>query len=67
MNPVSTDSRLLTFQDVAERLQVTPRAVRIWAKRGVLPSVRITTKTIRFDPDAIEKHLAALKQEQGKS
>ena len=57
--------RLLTFQDVAQQYQVTPRAVRIWAKKGVIPSVRITPKTIRFDPDAIEKHLASLKQEQG--
>ena len=57
--------RLLTFKDVAQYYQVTPRAVRIWAKKGVIPSVRVTRKTTRFDPDAIEKHLASLKQEQG--
>jgi excisionase family DNA binding protein len=57
--------RLLTFSDVAKYCQVTPRAVRIWAKNGVIPSIRISRKTTRFDPDAIEKHLASLKHEQG--
>ena len=34
---------LLTADDVAERLQVRPATIRTWARRGVLPAVRLGT------------------------
>lgn len=35
-------------EDIAKRYKVTPRAVLLWADRGVIPSLRIGTKTRRF-------------------
>ena len=54
--------KLLIYKEVAEIYRVTPRAVRIWAKNGTIPIVRLSAKTIRFDPDAIQKHLESLQQ-----
>jgi DNA-binding transcriptional MerR regulator len=34
---------------IAKRYKVTPRAVLIWAERGVIPSIRIGAKTRRFN------------------
>lgn len=34
-------SRMLTVQEVADYLQVTPRAVRSWIKQGKLKAVKI--------------------------
>lgn len=44
---------LLTAQELAERLRVSPETVRAWARRGVIPSIHVSPKAIRFDAEAV--------------
>lgn len=38
---------------VAKRYNVTSRAVLLWAAQGIIPSIRIGTKTVRFNLAAV--------------
>jgi excisionase family DNA binding protein len=52
------EERLLTVNQVAERLQVHQMSVRRWIKGGRLPGVRVGTRTIRVreeDLDAFKR------------
>ena len=49
---------LLTVQDVADRLSVDPKTVRRWAWSGELPFVKLSSKAIRFTPDAVDAFIA---------
>ena len=40
---------LLTGQELAERLRVSPSTIREWAREGRIPEVRISGKVRRFD------------------
>ena len=48
---------LLTAEDVARILRVTPSAVFKWARRGALPSYRIHEKCLRFKPDDVQSFI----------
>ncbi|PYJ63531.1 MAG: hypothetical protein DME24_01090 [Verrucomicrobia bacterium] len=54
----ATPKAYLDKSAVAAILQVTPRCVDNWMKRGILPFYRIG-RTIRFDADGIRAHLEA--------
>lgn len=54
---------LLTARELAKRLRVSPETVRAWARRGCIPTLRLSPKTIRFNPEAV---LAALLAERAK-
>lgn len=54
-------NELITAQELAERLKLTPETVKLWAREGKIPVIRITPKTVRFDPVAV---LAALSQRE---
>lgn len=41
-------AELLTAEEVAKILKVTPSAIFKWAKKGDLPSYRINEKCLRF-------------------
>ena len=45
---------LLTAEEVAKILKVSPSAVFKWAKRGIIPSYRIHEKCLRFKFSEIE-------------
>ena len=49
--------RLLTVEEVAKILNLSPRSVRSKAHRGDIPYVRIG-RDMRFHPDEIRKLLA---------
>ena len=54
------DNNILQFVDavaLAEMLSVKPRLVRQWARAGRIPSVRLSPRIVRFDPDEVEKAL----------
>ncbi|TWT43952.1 Helix-turn-helix domain protein [Phycisphaerae bacterium RAS1] len=55
--------QFLTTAELAERLRVSPETIREWARRGDIPSVRLSRKAIRYDADAV---LAALSSRAGK-
>jgi excisionase family DNA binding protein len=48
-----TVSELLTVDQLAERLHVRPRTVREWARRGRIPSVRLSAKVVRYEWAAV--------------
>ena len=41
-------SGLMTMEQIAEQLQVAPRTVRGWVKKGWIPEVRISGTVCRF-------------------
>jgi excisionase family DNA binding protein len=45
--------RLLNTREVAELLGVSVETVYHWTADGTLPSIRLTPRTLRFDPAAI--------------
>jgi excisionase family DNA binding protein len=45
---------LVSDEEVAAKLNVKRSTVRAWARAGKLPSVRLSYKVIRFDPDVID-------------
>ncbi len=58
MNEVSAPLKpLLTDLDVADRLSVSPHTVHYWERNGILESVRLTKRTIRFEPDRVEQFI----------
>lgn len=42
---------------IAKKYSVTSRAVLLWAAQGVIPSIRIGQKTVRFSPSAVKRAL----------
>jgi excisionase family DNA binding protein len=51
--------RLRTAEQVARLLGVRPRTVLEWARDGVVPSVRLSPKCVRFDEALILDALRA--------
>jgi excisionase family DNA binding protein len=52
-------TELLTTRELAKRLGVTPETVRVWARRGAIPTLRLSPKVIRYNPDAVVAALSA--------
>lgn len=52
--------RLLTTQEVSERLRIAPRTVCLWAECGILSAVRVGRQW-RFPEDAIDTYLKSSK------
>lgn len=48
-----------TTKELAASLSVTAQTIKNWVKKGYIPCIRITAKTIRFDPDAVVAALDA--------
>jgi len=49
--------KLLTADEVAERLSVDPSTVRAWARAGDLPAYRLG-RVLRFDPELVDRWLS---------
>ena len=50
---------LLTTEEVAERLSISPRFVRKLVKRRQLSQVKLG-RSVRFDPDLLDREITAL-------
>ncbi|MCY2993877.1 MAG: helix-turn-helix domain-containing protein [Planctomycetota bacterium] len=48
---------VMKTSELAEWLRVKPQTINKWKSEGLIPSLRLTSRCIRFDPDAV---LAAL-------
>lgn len=48
---------LITAEQMAERLNLSPGTIKRWAQSGVIPSLRLSGRVIRFDPAEVEEHL----------
>lgn len=53
------ETKMLTAEELAERLRVKPGTVRVWSRRGLIPRQRLSPKVIRYDLAAV---VAALRQ-----
>lgn len=49
--------KLGTVVDVAHRFGVHVETVRLWVRKNKIPCLRPTSRTIRFDLEAVEKAL----------
>ncbi len=54
--------KLLTTQEVADKLQLTLRQVQILIQRGELPAVDLGHRTKRVRPSSLEKYLSDREQ-----
>jgi excisionase family DNA binding protein len=48
------ESKMLTTEEVASRLRVTPKTLRSWVARGLIPVVRLPNGQLRFRADDLE-------------
>jgi len=55
--------KLLTAEEVADRLGVSPRTIIEWAKDGRIPEVRASQRIRRFDYEDV---VSALKKQGAK-
>lgn len=46
---------LLTIGQLAKRLNVHRDSIRRWVRAGVIPCIRITNRTVRFDFDEVTR------------
>lgn len=58
------ERELLTSDELSARLKVRPDTIREWSRNGLIPSVRITAKIVRFDYEAV---VAKLKKQSFES
>jgi excisionase family DNA binding protein len=54
-----TKKKLLEAAAVAEHIGVTTDTVFDYVKRGMIPHIKLNTRTVRFDPEAIERWIEA--------
>ncbi len=45
----TASDRLLTADELADRMRVQPGTIKGWAREGLIPAVRIGGRVIRFD------------------
>ena len=58
------DCELLTREELAERLKLSVRGVDEYTKQGILPVIKPTKRTVRYEWTAV---VAALRQFETKS
>jgi predicted site-specific integrase-resolvase len=44
---------IVTVTQLAKRLQLKPETIRIWARKGLIPSLHPTPKTLRFEMNSV--------------
>lgn len=57
--------RLLDYAGAAALVGKTPGAMRAMVRRGQIPHLRLTLRTVRFDPDDLEAWIASNRQPVG--
>jgi excisionase family DNA binding protein len=45
---------LLTAEELAQRLRLRPSTIKRWAQGGLIPSIRLSGRVVRFDPGDVE-------------
>ena len=61
--PIEDDFRrsdlkpLVTVEDLAEQIKISPQTIRRWVREGKIPAIRLSFHDIRFFPDKIARWL----------
>lgn len=58
---------LLTAKELASRLKVKPTTIKKWDQSGLIPSVRLTPKVVRYDFDEVVEALQKRAKRKGGS
>ena len=53
------EKEIITANELAEHLHLKPETIRVWARQGLIPSLRPTPKVLRFEMQSV---LAAIKE-----
>lgn len=56
---------LLTADELAERLRLQPRTIREWARRGLIPTIRLSPKVVRYELAAVVEAMTTRQSAQG--
>lgn len=56
--------RLLTAKQVGEILGVTPETVKRWGRKGILPSIRLNSRLVRFSEIAVQQWIAQKREKK---
>lgn len=51
------DSKMLSPEEVAERLSVTPNTIRGWLREGTLKGVKLGNKIWRISEEELQAHI----------
>ncbi|MFC1479160.1 hypothetical protein ACFL6F_01050 [Planctomycetota bacterium] len=54
---------LLSAKELGERLSVSPLTVARWGREGLIPQVKLSRKTIRYDFESVIEALQKASQE----
>ena len=60
-----TETKLLNADELARRLRVSPETVTKWARSGIIPEMKISRSTRRFDWNAVVRALKRTVSEVG--
>ncbi len=47
----------VTASDIGRQFNLKATTIKRWARRGLIPSIRLTGRVLRFDPAAVEQAL----------
>ena len=50
-------SDMVTAEELAKRLSLSAETIRLWAREGIIPAIKITGKVIRYDPADVDRAL----------
>lgn len=55
----NTVNEVVNAKELAKRLNVAPNTVGTWSRRGLIPSLRVSARTVRFDVAKVMEAIAA--------
>ena len=58
---------IVTVKELAERLNLKPETIRTWARQGLIPSLRPTAKTLRFDLEDVIRGMSQISKNRKES
>ena len=57
-------AKLLTVQEIADLIQVAPVTIQLWTREGIIPSIRVNPKIVRYQEDAVIAALLRLSDQR---